>query len=186
MSQLTTKNIGNNQVDDTKVRLRNDQSLRSRNNAGSGDVDILKVNTSDKVDFNANQLTNVSDPTNPQDVATKNYVDNATGTVPGDIPLTSFTAADNQSSPADITGLVFANGTTRSFDVTLSIVRDTTYSSYKLYGIQKGSSWEMSQNFTGDVTGIVLTITTSGQIQYTSTNTGFTATVKFRAITTTV
>lgn len=104
----------------------------------------------------------------------------------GDINETSFTAADNQSSAANITGFAFANATVRSFDATVSIVRNTTYAAYKLYGIQKGSSWEMSQNFTGDTTGITFSITNAGQIQYTSTSTGFTSLIKFRAITTTV
>lgn len=104
----------------------------------------------------------------------------------GDIKETSFTAADNQSSPANVTGFAFANGTVRSFDALVSIVRNTTYAAYKLVGIQKGSSWEMSQEYTGDVTGLVFSITTAGQVQYTSTSTGSTATVKFRAITTSV
>lgn len=102
----------------------------------------------------------------------------------GDINETSFTAADNQSSPANVTGLAFANATVRSFDVLLSIVRNTTYASYKLYGIQKGSSWDLNQSFVGDTTGLTFTITTAGQIQYTSTSTGSTALVKFRAVTT--
>lgn len=108
------------------------------------------------------------------------------GTSPGDISVTSFTAADNQSSPANVTGLAFANGTVRSFEALVSIVRNNTYVTYTLNGIQKAASWEMSQASTGDDTGLVFTITNAGQVQYTSTSTGFTALVKFRAITTPV
>lgn len=104
----------------------------------------------------------------------------------GDIPETSFTAADNQASAADVTGLSFAVLTVRSFVVTLSILRGTTYAQYTLKGIQKAASWEIAQEYVGDSTGIALTITTLGQIQYTSSNTGFGATLKFRAITTSV
>lgn len=98
-----------------------------------------------------------------------------------DISDTTFTAADNQSSPANVTGLAFANGTIRSFKAHVSVVRNTTYAAYDLMGIQKGSSWEMSQSSVGDVTGLVFTITTAGQCQYTSTSTGSTATLHFRA-----
>lgn len=110
---------------------------------------------------------------------------------PGDLNETSFSAANNQSSPANITGFAFANATVRSFDAVVSIFINATgslYAVYKLKGIQKGASWEMSQDFTGDTTGITFSITTAGQIQYTSSNvTGFTSdTIKFRAITTSV
>lgn len=105
---------------------------------------------------------------------------------PGDIGETSFTAADNQAAPDDVVGLAFANATVQSFEALVSIVRDATYEVYKLNGIQKASSWEMEQSAVGDDTGIVFSITTAGQVQYTSTSTGFTALVKFRAITTSV
>lgn len=105
---------------------------------------------------------------------------------PGDIAETSFTAADNQSSPTNVTSFTFSNAVVRSFQATISIVRNNTYASYTIYGIQKASTWEISQNFTGDTTGIIFSITTAGQIQYTSTSTGFTSLIKFRAITTSV
>lgn len=106
--------------------------------------------------------------------------------VPGDIGLTSFTAADNQSSPANVTGLAFANASVRAFKVILSVVRGATYANYELQGIQKASSWEMSDSFVGDTTGLAFTITTAGQVQYTSTSTGSTALLKFRAQVTSV
>lgn len=104
--------------------------------------------------------------------------------VTGDISQTSFTAADNQSSAADVTGLLFSNAAVRSFRTQLSILRNATYSNYQLDGIQKASSWELSQEFVGDDTGLVFTITTAGQVQYTSSSTGNTATLKFRALVT--
>lgn len=103
---------------------------------------------------------------------------------PADITTTSFTAADNQSAAANVTGLSFSTSTVTGFEILLSIVRSSTYATYKLIGINKSSSWEMSQDRTGDDTGLVFTITNAGQVQYTSTSTGSTATVKFRALTT--
>lgn len=104
----------------------------------------------------------------------------------GDINETSFTAADNQAAAANVTGFAFANATVRAFNAIVSIVRGSTYANYELRGIQKGASWEMSQSYVGDETGLVFTITSAGQVQYTSTSTGSTATVKFKAYTTTV
>ena len=61
-------------------------------------------------------------------------------------------------------------------------------SAFELQGIQKASSWEMSQSSVGDDSGFVFTITTAGQIQYTNNNySGFvSAPVRFRALVTTV
>lgn len=101
----------------------------------------------------------------------------------GDISETPFVAADNQAIATDVTGLTFANATVRAFTTIVSIVRGATYQQLILDGIQKGAAWELSQSTTGDDCGLTFTITTAGQIQYTSTSTGNTATVKFRAFT---
>lgn len=50
MSQLKTKSIENDAIDDSKARLRNNSPLRGRNAAGSADVSILKLNASDKAE----------------------------------------------------------------------------------------------------------------------------------------
>lgn len=104
----------------------------------------------------------------------------------GDINETSFTAADNQAVAANVTGLAFANGVVRSFEVILSIVRGATYAQYKLNGVQGAASWYFGQTYLGDDTGLAFTITTAGQIQYTSSSTGDTAAIRFRALTTSV
>jgi len=107
------------------------------------------------------------------------------------ISETSFSAANNQVAAANVTGFLFANASIRSFEALASVTIVATsnlYESFKLYGIQKGAAWEMSQTAVGDTSGVVFTITTGGQIQYTSTNiAGFTSdTIKFRAIITSV
>lgn len=53
MAQIQKKFIAANAVDDTKIRLRNNQVLRARNNADDGDVSILKVNASDRIEFSS-------------------------------------------------------------------------------------------------------------------------------------
>lgn len=108
----------------------------------------------------------------------------------GDIALTSFSAANNVSSPANVTGLAFSTGTIRSFEalVSISIVATASlFEVYKLYGVYNGTSWNMAQTSNGDASLLLFTITNAGQVQYTDANySGFSsATVKFRAIVTT-
>lgn len=104
----------------------------------------------------------------------------------GDLPQTSFSAANNQPTPADVTGFLFSNASVRAFRALVSVSLDATsdlFEVYELLGIQKGATWNMSQVSTGDDSGVDFTITTLGQVQYTSANSaGFVSnTVKFRA-----
>lgn len=106
----------------------------------------------------------------------------------GDIQETSFSAANNQVSAANVTGLLFPNATVRSFEAHVSVIIDATadlYEKFRLEGIQKGASWDMFVVSVGDDSGIVFTIDSSGQVQYTSASSaGFVAnTMKFRALT---
>ena len=109
----------------------------------------------------------------------------------GDISETSFSAANNQAAAADVTSLAFANGTVRSFRALVSVFISATGSLYEVFdleGVQKGASWDLAVSSSGDVSGVIFSITNAGQVQYQSTNvTGFTSnTMKFRAQTTTV
>jgi len=110
---------------------------------------------------------------------------------PGDIQETSFAAANNVAAAANLTGLAFAAGVVRSFKAQVSIALDATADSFEVFelkGINKGSSFDMSVSSVGDDSGIVFSITSAGQVQYTSPNSaGFVSnTMKFRASTTSV
>lgn len=103
----------------------------------------------------------------------------------------SASLANNQAAPANVTGLSFNPALIRSAEIHYSITINATSSLFEagtLVVLQKNSGWNISQTCVGDDTGIVLSITSSGQVQYTSPAfTGFSsATIKFRAITTTV
>jgi hypothetical protein len=121
-------------------------------------------------------------------------IDNKFGTIggtTGDIAHTSFSLANNQASAANVTGLAFANGTTRAADVFYSVFVDATsdlFESGHLQVIQRGSDWTLTQSSNGDNSLVNFTINASGQIQYTTPSySGFvSATMKFRAITTQV
>jgi hypothetical protein len=104
---------------------------------------------------------------------------------PGDKKESSANFNDNEAALTG-SGIIFANGTVRSFSLQLSIVRGSTYELVFLEGIQKGSGWDMSVVRRGDDTGINFDINSSGEILYTSTSTGTSATAKLRADTTSV
>lgn len=121
-------------------------------------------------------------------------IDNALGSIvatTGDISLTTFSAANNQGSAADVTGFAFANASVRAFKALVSVAIDATsdlFEQFELQGIQKSSSWEMSVTKLGDDSGITFSITSAGQVQYVSTNvSGFvTNKISFRACVTQV
>jgi hypothetical protein len=107
----------------------------------------------------------------------------------GDINESSFSANNNQAVAANVTGLAFAAGTVRSFKALVSVAIDATsdlFETFELIGVQKTAGFEMAVSAVGDDSGVVFTITSGGQVQYTSSNiSGFVAnTIKFRAIVT--
>ena len=85
----------------------------------------------------------------------------------------SFIAANNVSSPANVTGLSFTSTSSFSINLTINIQTSSSlnlYASYSLEGLYKDGTWTLLKSYAGDATGIVFSITNTGQIQYTSTN----------------
>ena len=108
------------------------------------------------------------------------------GASAGDISETDFNFDDDIAAPADVTGLSFAAATVRSFEAQVVVERSTDYEVYKLLGVQKDAGFEMSIEAVGDDTGVAFSITSGGQVQYTSSDSGFGGVMKFRATTLTV
>lgn len=75
---VTTAKILADAVTDTKIRLSNNAYLRARNAADSADVDMLKVNASDVIEF-ASFPQKSGTPSNANDLANKSYVDAQVG-----------------------------------------------------------------------------------------------------------
>lgn len=151
--------------------------------------DIVLSTLSQVINFDNSQGKNLLDPTDAQDAATKAYVDLSRSA--GDINETSFAAANNITVAENVTGLAFANATVRSFKAIVSVEIDADvdlYEVFELVGIQKAADWQMSVTSVGDESNVDFTITSAGQVQYTSGNeTGYVSSaIKFRAITTTV
>lgn len=107
----------------------------------------------------------------------------------GDIQLTTFAGANNQTTPADVTAFAFNPAQVRSFKALVSVAVDATvdlYEAYELLAVYKNGSWDLAISSTGDDSIVAFTITNAGQVQYTSPNyTGFVSlSVEFRAIVT--
>ena len=87
----------------------------------------------------------------------------------------SFSASNNISTPTNVTGLTFSNSETRSFQCQLSVtitrsVGGNLYELFSLEGHQTDSGWNLYPTSLNDITGVAFTITSSGQVQYTSSN----------------
>ena len=86
----------------------------------------------------------------------------------------SFAAANNVSTPTNVTGLNFVSANVRCFTATLSVsLTSTTGGSYQVFtleGAQNTAGWSLYQSNVGDTSGVAFSITTAGQIQYTTTN----------------
>ena len=97
----------------------------------------------------------------------------------GDILTTSFNPVDNQIVPANVFGFVFDSSVSQGFIVDYAIYRTNGSVGYSETGSLFGTYntfdgiWTMAQvGVLVESTGIKLTLTNSGQIQYTSTNLG--------------
>lgn len=110
MSQIKTKFIEDNAVNDLKIRLRNNLPLRIRNAADSADVSVFRLSNTDifetlrEMSMTNNKITNLLDPTASQDAATKNYVDQAVAGLSD--PKESVRVATTGALPA----ATYANG----------------------------------------------------------------------------
>jgi hypothetical protein len=162
--QIGTNAFANDSINDAKIRLRNNNFIRSRNAANSADINILKVNANDLIEFD------------DVEIILSNLKANK-----------SFTFTNNTSSATNITSLSLDSSSERSAVLHYEIFRDGTADLYEAGTIQanyNGSSWDWVQSSLGDVSGFEFSITSGGQFQYTSTdNSGSSAeTLKYQLI----
>jgi hypothetical protein len=105
----------------------------------------------------------------------------------------SFYANNNQMIPDDIVGFDFSNVNIKSFSgvicVTITTLTDEYDALFDLKGLKKKNDWLfMASCYIGDNVGIKFSMTSSGQVQYTSTNivNWVSTLMKFRAMTTSI
>lgn len=110
---------------------------------------------------------------------------------PNDILETAFNVANNQTSFADVTGLLFNAASVRSAEISYAIYRVSTANpsgQTETGTIQivydNAVGWSINQgNILGNA-GVIFQVTNSGQIQYKSTDIGsinYIGAMKFRA-----
>jgi hypothetical protein len=117
-------------------------------------------------------LTGASDTQIPSALAVKTYVD----AIPSSIIVSqiSFNIANDQSSPANITGLLFNPATFRGLILTYSLYRESSTTSAAQIGELKfvyntaDDAWFLSDTYAGQNAGVEFSITNAGQVQYTS------------------
>lgn len=105
MSQIQKKFIAANAIDETKTRLSNNANLRARNAANSADINIVKVNASDRIEF-ASVPQSTSDAVTGNDLVRFSQI---TGLVDGLFPKAAVVAA---TTTAGTLSSSFADGST--------------------------------------------------------------------------
>lgn len=170
-------------LQDTEILLEYDditpQITATLDTTGRASIDATTVQNADEI-----LIYDISDSTQKK-ITYGEFTQNVGNLSDGDKKESNATFNDNEVTFVN-SGIIFANATVRSFSMQLSIVRGATYEKVVLDGIQKATDWEMSVVRVGDDTGINFDINSTGEIQYTSTNTGSSASVRFRADTTSV
>ena len=199
-SQLGTGSIQANAIVGSKIRLANDEYLRARDNANSADVNIVKVNTSDQLEFatqiaiinlvNDTYLTgrNNADSANI-DIVKVNTSDKlvigatvATATFDALTPTQlnaggSVTLTDNTSVAADATVITLAADETCK--IRAKVVRGALVSVHTIELDQDNAT--INEIYSGDATGVTFSIA-ADQLQYVTTSTGANATMTYTII----
>jgi hypothetical protein len=108
MSQIVKKFIGNRQVGNAQANMENAQYLKGRNAAGSGDVNIARVNSSDVPELAGSiELPTMGSTANS--VTNKSYVDTAVSAInPADFKSSVRVVAQSNltlSAPQTIDGV---------------------------------------------------------------------------------
>lgn len=96
-----------------------------------------------------------------------------------DIPETTAIIADNVAVATNITGMKFLTPGTKGFTIYYVVNRSngtTNFNEYGLlHGVYTGTDWAMTREYVGE-SGVGMTITSAGQVQYTSSSVGGTYT----------
>ncbi len=146
-SQLGSGSIVDDGITDVKIRLRNNQYLRARDASNSTDINLIKVDSND--------LVRISDFKG----------------------LGSFDMTNNQAVAANITGLfVDTSKSSRGAHIIYHVYRDGTsdlFESGILEVFYNGTDFDFNRRYWQGPAGITFSVTSGGQVQYTSTdNTG--------------
>lgn len=167
MTQITKKFIGNDQVDDTKIKLNNNAALRARNAANTADVALLKLNASDVPQFDTVPVVAAAAPipSTSKQFATIEYVQN-TVAAKGD-------AKDSVDYLADVnvplTGaLLTVDGGTPTAGMRIALTAQTTASQNGVYTLGIAGTYALTRasdsNTNAQVTSGMFFMVTQGTV----------------------
>lgn len=167
MTQITKKFIGNDQVDDTKIKLSNNAALRARNAANTADLSLLKANASDAPQFDLLPVVNaaLAIPNSAKQLATVEYVLN-TVAAKGD-------AKDSVDYLADVnvplTGaLLTVDSGTPTAGMRIGLTAQTTASQNGIYTLSISGTYTLTRasdaNTNAQVTSGLFFLVTQGTV----------------------
>lgn len=134
--QLTGTAFASNAFDDQKIRLRSNQYLRSLNNAGSGDLNIVKTDASDKIIFDVSNV----------DASTRTSLGLAIGT---DVQAYSAGLADISGLAKTDGGVIVGDGA--------NFVLETGATARASLGLTIGTNVQAFHQNLADIAGLAVT-----------------------------
>jgi hypothetical protein len=178
--------VGNEHVDHSAVDI---ETAANSGLAGGGDitatrslvVDVDNATAETSVDDTDLILIHDASVDALRKMTRSNFLAGVVQEQLGDIDLTNFSFVNNQVAAANVTGLAFANADVRSFIAEIAVERGTEFEHHTITGIQLNASWDIVVESVGDDTGIVFSVTSLGQVQYTSTDDVNGGVMRFRA-----
>jgi hypothetical protein len=122
---VSTIKLAANSVSEAKIRLSNNAYLRARNAANSADVDVVKVDGSDKIVFGSLPQA-AGTPSAANDLINKAYADTLSGAVSSVNGQTGVVVLDSDDISEGSTNLYFTNARAKAAAVADSITDGIT------------------------------------------------------------
>lgn len=183
--------VANEHIDHSSVEI---QTQSNSGLSGGGNitttrslvVDIIGTTEETSADNSDSILIYDNSATARRRMSRGNFLSGLSLASVGDINEASFSGANNQTTFANVTGFNFSTTTVRGFSALVTVTLNATtdlFETFTFTGTNVNGSFVMEQSSVGDTTGVVFDITSSGQIRYTSPNSGgfVSLTIKFRA-----
>lgn len=155
-------------VSGTRIRLLNDEFLRARNAADSGDVDIIKVNTSNEIEFGPT-LGAINAPTINSAIANLDVIDYMVTTA----SATPITAPNNAVTNSAVVICTASEVATVRYKVTRgSIIQGGVLEC-------NGSTQDISDEFVGPDSGVTFSLSATNELIVTTTDNVDAATITY-------
>lgn len=155
MSLLVTKGLANDAVTGAKFKLDNDQALRARNNADSADVNLMKLDTSDVIQFLSHPEISTS-ASSANQVVTKKDLD---ASLEGLKPKEAARAASTANIDLATGTLLTIDGVALAADDRVLVKNQTVASQNGIY-LAKTGAWVRTDdmNVSSEVSGAYVAV----------------------------